>query len=310
MPQINQEKNLALERQEAVKLHNDLFAENSNLTDEEKEWDVKKNTSVNPRYSENSQKMMELRKNVESIDKYREIAKSSEGTVNYEVGDTSSLENINNEKQKIDTEVNKIKNNIEKTSQELNSLREKLGMPPTDEIPSLMDKKVELEKLIAIQNDLESKLNFENKKKGAIDNENKNESNIEQKSFKDNLENLSLNLRGMAREQDSFDFKIIASSLEDFSDIDDLKSKLSKILISVENFAENGLKDNLDDLRENAIKLSQIETSLRDLPSKIKDEEERKEFGAFVSNIANNVGEIASFVKLKASRLQDYLNVK
>ncbi|MFA6515001.1 MAG: hypothetical protein WCT42_01915 [Candidatus Paceibacterota bacterium] len=114
----------------------------------------------------------------------------------------------------------------------------------------------------------------------------------------------------MAKNQDSFSFGIIANDLNDYSDMDDLKSKLSKIVNSVENFTKNGLGDDLEVLLQDASKLSQIETSLRNLTSKIKNEEERRNFGQFVSGVADKISENVAFIKFKASKMQEYLNVK
>lgn len=310
-PQLNQEKNLALERQEAVKLHNEILKEQDNFSEEDRQWNVNEGINNNPKYTENASKMIELRKEVESIDKYRELAKSKENLNLPEIDDISDVEKIKTEKEKIDSEIEKTKNDIESTTNKLNELRAKLDMPPSEDIPSLLDKKENLGNLLMIQKDLENKLNFAIKKQEVNKSENIKQKNPEQKFLKDNLEDLSFALRRMVNDQDSFSFGIIATNLlEDFLGMDDLKSKLSKIVTSVEDFAKNGLRNNLDSLHQDAMKLSQIETSLRNLSSKMKNEEEKKEFGQFVSGVADKVGENVAFIRLKADRLQDYLDVK
>ncbi len=297
--QPNQEKNLALERQEAVKLHNEILKEQESLPDTEKQEATDKVAE-----------MSTLREKVGNIDKYKDLAKPFNDQYYYRVGDISSVEKLNKEKEKIDTEVEKVKSVIEETANKLNELRQKLGMEPTTDIPSLDIKKERLPYLLKIQSDLENKLNSETKKQEVVKSENLEQGRLEEKFLKNSLEELSQTLRKMVGNEDSFGFKIIASGLEDFSDMDDLKLKLSKIVISAESFAKNGLKDNLDALHDDAMKFSQIEASLRNLPSKIKSEEERKEFGQFISNVAGKISEVTSFIRLKASRLQDYLNVK
>jgi len=56
--------------------------------------------------------------------------------------------------------------------------------------------------------------------------------------------------------------------------------------------------------------LSNVEASLRNLPAKVKGEEDRREFGQFVYKISSRIEEVVAFIKLKASKLQDYNNVR
>lgn len=309
-PQPNQERNLSLERQESVRKHNDLLKEYENMSDEDKNWNQETNTTNNPEAGKKNTEMFDLRKNVGNIDEYKKIATLKENPTLPKIGDISDPEKIKTEKEKIDSEIEKTKSDIESTTNKLNELRLKLGMPPSEDIPSLIDKKENLGNLLMVQKDLENKLNFITKKQEASKSESLEQNNLEQKFLKNNLMELSFVIRKMIGDQDSFGFGIIASGLEDFSDMNDLKSKLSKIVTSTEDFAKNGLKDNLDDLHQNITKLSQVEARLRDLPSTIKDEEERKEFGQFVSSVTGKISEVISFIRLKANRLQDYLNVK
>lgn len=295
-PQPHQDKNLSLERQEAVKLHNEILGGQENLSETEK---IIKTNEISV-----------LREKVGNIDKYKGLAKPFNDPYYYKVGDVSSVEKLNNEKLKINTEIEKVKSGIEDTVNQLNELRKKLGMESSSDIPSLDIKKERLPYLLNIQSDLENKLSFATKKQEAIKSENIGQNNLEQKFLKNDLEGLSFALRGMVNNQDSFNFGIIASNLENFSDMDDLKSKLSKIVTSVENFTKNGLRNDLDSLRQDASKLSQIEASLRNLPSKIKNEEERKIFGQFISNEAGKISDNVAFIKLKASEMQEYLNTK
>ena len=314
IPQPNQEKNLALERQEAVQRYSELEKEYNSIPNEDKEYKDRGDADkygyrFANNFSTNLKEIKEVSDKIESIDKYREVAKSNENS-EYQVGDVSDIEKMKEEKEKADDEIKKIKHSIEKTKSDLNELRAKLDIPPTDEIPSLMDKKTKLEKLLAIQNDLENKLNFENKKEEVIKEGSLEQDKMEQRFLKDNLMELSSVLRRMVDNQDSFRFGMIATNLENFSNMDELKSELSKIIVSLEDFAKNGLKDNLDALHQDSSRVLQIETSLRNLPSKIKNENERREFGQFVSGVVSKVSEVSSFINLKASRLQDYLNVK
>lgn len=305
-PQPNQEKNIALERPSMVKEHNELVKEWEALDSFDQNLVLQERGS--PRNIEIYNRKNELYSNVTNIDKYREIAKSKESINTFEIGDISDNEKMIKEKEKIDSEIKKMVEDIESTAIKINSLRHKLGMPPSKDIPSLIDKKENLGNLLVIQKDLENKLNFEIKKQEVIKSENIDQNVLEQKFIKDDLEGLSFALRGIVNNQDSFGFGIIASGLNDYSDIDDLKSKLSKIVTSVENFTKNGLRDDLNALLQDASKLGQIEASLRNLTSKINNEEERKSFGQFISGVADKISENVAFIKFKASKMQEYLN--
>lgn len=317
-PQINQERNLALERQEAVTLHNEILKEQEGFSEEDKKWNIDKGTNNNPKYTENASKMQELRKNVESIDKYRELAKSKENFNSIEIGDVSDIENLQQEKEKISNEYENTVRDIEQTKSELNDLRKKLDLPETDDIPSISDKKLKIEKLLSIKSDLEGQLDFETRKQEDIKNENTESQKIEKHFLKNSLEEVSTNLRRVSnmineRQSNGFQdifsdpdaFRYIASGLEDFSDNEELKTKLSKLGNIVEDFARPSLNDHPDSMRELAQKLSQLENSLRELPSKIRNEDERQEFGRLISSVASKVDDAVSFIRRKAGQLED-----
>ncbi|MBP9763592.1 MAG: hypothetical protein KBD10_02515 [Candidatus Pacebacteria bacterium] len=319
--QSNQERNLALERQEAVKKHNDLLKEYESMPDEDKNWNQNTSTTNNPETGKKNSEMLELRKNVGNIDKYRELATSKENLTSPEIGDISDVEKMKQEKEKVDKEVEKITRDIERTKSELNELRKKLNLPETDDIPSLSDKKQKLENLLVIKNDLDGQLDFEIKKQEAVKNENTENQKMEQHFLKNSLEEVSSSLKrvsGIIDErqsqgfQDIFSnpaaFRYIASGLEDFSDNEELKTKLSKLGNIVEDFARPSLNDHPDSMRELASKLSQLEASLRELPSKIKNEEERQEFGGLVYSVASKVDEAVSFIRRKAGQLEEARN--
>ncbi len=309
-PPPNSSRNLALERQEAVKLHNEILKEQENLPDTEKQESTDKVAE-----------MSTLREKVQNIDTYKDLAKRFNDQYYYRVGDISSVENLKKEKEKIDIEVEKVKLGIEDTTRKLNELRQKLGMEPTTDIPSLDIKKERLPYLLKTQDDLHGQLDFEIKKQESLKEENTENSKMEQYFLKNSLEEVSSSLRrvsGMIDErqsqgfQDIFSdptaFRYIASGLEDFSDNEELKAKLSKLGSIVEDFARPSLNDHPDSMRELASKLSQLESSLRELPSKIKNEEERQEFGRLVSSVASKVDEAVSFIRRKAGQLEEARN--
>ena len=317
--QLNQEKNLSLDRPEMVKEHNDLHAQWEKLDSHDRDLvmqgrGTQENTDMYNRKNE-------LYEKVTNADKYKEMAKSSENMSEYKVGDVSDTEKIKIEKEKVDKEVTAMKLDIESTTQKLNFLRAKLDMPPTDEIPSLMDKKTKLEKLIAIQNNLESQLKFteqkiESEKQVSVENK-----SLENNFLKNNLEETTSSLKkiaGMIDERmsqnyqgifiDSSSFRSVASRIEDFSNMDDLKDALQKLGNLSTDFQRPSLNDNPDSMRELASKFKQLEASLRELPSKIQNEEERKEFGNLVYSTANKVDEAIGFIIRKAGQLEEARN--
>lgn len=321
LSQPNQERNLALERQEAVKKHNDILKEYESMSNEDKNWNQDTSKTNNPEAGKKNSEMLELRKNVGNIDKYRELATSKETLTSPEIGDISDVEKMKQEKEKVDKEVEKIIRDIERTKFELNELRKKLNLPETDDIPSLSDKKQKLENLLVIKNDLEGQLDFEIKKQEAAKSENTENQKMEQHFLKNSLEEVSSSLRrvsGMIDErqsqgfQDIFSdpkaFRYIASGLEDFLDNEELKAKLSKLGSIVEDFSRPSLNDHPDSMRELASKLSQLEASLRELPSKIKDEQEKQEFAGLVYSVASKINEAVSFIRRKAGQLEEARN--
>ena len=119
--QLNQEKNLSLDRPEMVKEHNDLHAQWEKLDSHDRDLvmqgrGTQENTDMYNRKNE-------LYEKVTNADKYKEMAKSSENMSEYKVGDVSDTEKIKIEKEKVDKEVTAMKLDIESTTQKLNFLR-------------------------------------------------------------------------------------------------------------------------------------------------------------------------------------------
>ena len=156
MPQLNQEPNIFLDRPNMVKEHNELHAQWEGLDS------FDRNLALQGRGDQKNidiyKKKKELYSKATDIDKYKELAISKENMEKPEVGDTSDPEKLKQEKEKVEAEVEKIQKDIEATTRKLNELRATLGMEPSEDIPSLMDKKAKLEDLKYIQDDLDAKL--------------------------------------------------------------------------------------------------------------------------------------------------------
>lgn len=135
------EPNLALDRQEAVKQHNDLLKDYENLPEDDKKY-VEREGKMSMTLEAESKfnEMSTLRRQVENIDAYRKMAVPGEGK-EYEAGDISNIEKLQAEKTRTDEAVEKVKKDIQNATEDLNKLRAKLGMAPSDDIPALSQKK-------------------------------------------------------------------------------------------------------------------------------------------------------------------------
>lgn len=322
--QPNQERNLALERHEAVTLHNEILKEEENFSDEDKKWDIAKGTNSNPKYGENISKRVDLRKTVENIDKYRELAISKENLTLPEIGDISDVEKIKKEKEKIDKEVEKITRDIEKTQSDLNDLRKKLNLPQTNDIPSLSDKKQKLENLLVIKNDLDSKLDFEIKKGESQKNESSENEKIEGKNMNMGLEDISSDIKKIAsildeRQSRGYNsifsdedgFRSVAGRIGDSVNKEEIKSNLARLGSIVEDFADNrgrGVNDDTENLYGMVNKLRQLVSSLQELPHKIQNEDERKELSQITNAVAEKVDTAASRITRKAQAIEEFLS--
>ena len=323
-PQPNQERNLALERQEAVKLHNDILKDQDNFSEFDKEWNIEKGINNNPQYNENLQKMNGLRRSVENIDKYRKLATSNEDLSPIETVNITDIEKLKQEKEKIDAEVEKKKKDIEKATYELNDLRKKLNLPETDDIPSLSDKKQKLENLILIQNELESKLTFEKQRAESQKQEESINRNIETRTSNENIQNISFSIGNLSRlletrqsqgynqifnNQESF--RMLASITLDTSNINDVKDYFLKINKIVEDTGSmNSTNEDPGSVYEVSLLLKQLSTNIQEMTSKIKNEEQKREVNTIASLLIENIDKTSSFISRKARAIEEFKNVR
>ena len=315
IPQPNQERNLALERQEAVKLHNDILKDKENFE------------AVGKESTDRDSQMQSLREKVQNIDKYRNLAKEFDGNrYYYNVGDISSVEKLTIQKEKIDKEVERVKSMIEETSNELNELRKKLGMEPTEDIPSLIIKKERLPYLYKMQQDLEGKLNSENKKVEAQKEENFENKQRENKNFSSSIESINSDINNLSKSleerqsngynqifQNQEVFRTLASSAPDVSNFEEIKNYFSNIknAIEIENEKRgNGINDNAKNLYNVSSLLKKLAINIQEFTSKIQNEKEKKEIVNMTASIIENLDKVSSFVSKKAQALEAYENNK
>jgi len=253
--------------------------------------------------------MFEHRKKVGNIDKYKELAKSKESQ-KHAAGDISNPEKIKEEKEKVDKEIEKTKKEIRNVTIELNDLRAKLGMPETDDIPSLVQKNEKLSSLLNIQADLEQKLDLEKKKAESQNQENKkNPENQEpqemkkfESSFRATLEDISNQAKTMLdalyeRQQNRLtpiqsneNFQMMISSIRNFKNFDekvdinsiskitDSINKLSRIFDDIKLQSSRGqINENTQNLEKLAFGAKKFSHSCEDGKNKLLIESNNKE---------------------------------
>ena len=327
IPQQNQEKNLALERQEAVKRQNELQKEYDVIPEEDKEYKDRGDADkygyrFADNFSANLQEGKKVDDKIETIDEYRELATSKENLNLPEINNNFDIERIKIEKEKIDHVIEETKKDIESITNKLNELRSKLGMPPSDDIPSLIDKKENLGNLLVIQKDLENKLSFEKQKDESQKEENFENTKIENKNIAEGIEEMSSSLKKISslfNERQSlgynaiFDdedgFSIIANKLVDGSNGEEIKNNLTKLGNIVEDFADNrgrGIRDDTENLYIMISALKQLSASILDLPRKLQNEEERKKMAQTTVLVSEKVDGAISRIAQKANAIEEF----
>ncbi len=290
-PQSNAEKNLALERDET-------FDARAKETD--------------------SEKKSELMKHINTIGEYKDLAKPrpelQESKFN---SNTADPEVLKQEKEKVEQEIATITKAIESTSIKLNELREKLGMPPSEDIPSLMVKREKLESLREVQKDLEAKLEFVNKKQEAEKEEGNNEKKIEGKSLTEESLLISLGLRKISalinssRSKQDTEFSVLALKSPEKPTTEELKEYILKLETKINELGPDWSTDENPQLLMDLGKaFSELSMNLKNSISKIKDEEERTDFSKSIAHIVDKAEKEAVFFVNKGQALAQYQGVK
>ncbi|MBP9821595.1 MAG: hypothetical protein KBC98_01785 [Candidatus Pacebacteria bacterium] len=322
--EVPQERNLALERQEAVKLHNALLKERENFSEKDKQWNNEERDFNNPRYGENESNMNKLRRDVNTIDNYKKIAIPEKEIPFPKVGDISNVEKIKEEKQKIDIQIEKTKKDIVSTTNTLNDLRKTLGMPPSEDIPSLIQKKEGLQNLLVIKDELENKLSFEQKKAELQREVNNEDKKREGMTLHNSLEVLNSDIGKLGNLledrkkmgysqilQDEESFTGIASQYPDVTNFEEMKNYFSDIESVIKNTTDKWqLNDNPESLYSVSRLSKQLASSIREYTSHIQNEEERGEVLKSASTAAERLDNLSSLVATKAQAIADYQNVR
>lgn len=327
-PQENQEypqeKNIGLGRPDMVKEYNELNDKWNELDGFDRDLALQERGS--PENIEIYKRKNELYSNVTDIDRYRKLAKPAEGESKHIITDTSTLEKIKQEKEKVTKEINNIQGEIEQDGRQLNYLRGKLGMSPSEDIPSLANKRKRLGDLLVIQSDLEGQLKFVSQKTETEQQEKSERKNIESSNINENLENISSSLKSLSslleeRQHNGYHtifsdeegFRVVARKISDSSDIEDIKTNLTRMGAIVEDFADHrrdGINDNAESLYRLSSKLGQLSASLLELPSKLQSEEQRKEFAQTSQSVEEKISVAAGRISNKARALEEYENLR
>ena len=323
---MTQEKNLALERAEAVKSHNDILKDYNDMPENDKEWNYDKNEINNPEASNKKRAMSSLRESVGNIDKYRNIAKP-EKNEEYQVGDISNIEKLAEEKKKVDIEIENTKKSIEDSVRELNELRAKLGMPDTDDIPSLTQKKEKLTSLFSIQKELENRINFETKKIQVQEDETQGSSKMENRYINEGVQEISRNLKMISRlldERNSSKFshvfqdenmiRTLASKNFDSLTIEEIKGYTIKIREATSVVSQLGNRWSTNDIPDSMYRLgksfSLLSESIKNISSKIIDENERRNFSKTISDCVQYLDQIYNVFIKQAHNIEEYQKVR
>ncbi len=323
-PHENQERNLALERQEAVALYNDLLKEQETFSEEDKSFDIKKGGFSSSEFEENLSKTAVLRKKVETIDEYRTLATSKEDLAQVEIGDSSDIEKIKQEKEKIDTEIKKYTRDIDRTKSELNDLRKKLDLPETDDIPALSDKKEQISCLMAIKEELETKLHFALQKEALEKTKENTALKRENKNLAESFETFSSGIQKVAsllekRKSNGYNpifkdeeaMRAIAQKIGISQNAEEMKADLSKFASIVEEFADNrnrGANDNPESLYDMVSALRQLSPVLEELTKSTHNEEE-KGIAQVAASVVEKINAASSAISQKAETLQRFVNL-
>ena len=332
LSQLNRERNLTLESDEASERVSAGFIRQKELkhNNEIIEKDGKKIT----KFRGNSEELKEYQQNREEI--HKDIGKvlnisEFKNLASPKFIDTPDLTFVLNEiseiekvKGKNEKEIEKISKDIEITTNKLNELRAKLNMPPSDDIPSLIDKKEKLSSLLLFQKKLEDKLKFENKKTGAQKEENLENTKMENKNLNEKVESINSSINNLSRlleERESkgytqiFEnqesFRVLATKTPDVSDFEETKNyflNIQKITKNQNN--ERSANDNTESLYNISSLLKRLSMNIKEFTSKIQNENKKKEMSKITFSVADNIDKVSFFVSRKAQALETYKNTR
>lgn len=318
-----QERNISLERQEIIKRHNEILAEFDALSDDEK-----KKEGVwfkNPEAQRMADEMDDLRKEADAIKEYRELAKPKSDSLENKKNDTEiSPEDLPKEQEMSQKEVKSLEYSISTETEKLNKLREVLGMPPTEDIPSLVDKREKLSKALEIQEELRNRVNIENKKEIAKNEESNQSLKREGRNLNDGLEVIGNDMGNFSKIledrqsqgfsqifQNSEVFRTLASQTPDTSNSEDIKNYFSSMKTAIDGLQGKwSLNDKPESLDDSAKALRQLSNNIQEFTSKIQNGEQRKEIALLASSLIGSVDRASSVLTNKARDFDSYLNTR
>lgn len=321
-PQLNQEKNIVFDRSNMVKEHNDLETQWDKLDSFDR--DLARQGKGDPKNIDIYRRKDKLYETVTDIDRYRELAKSKENMNVIKTGDISDIEKIKQEKERVDSAIEEVKEEIELVVSKLSELRAKLDMPPSDDIPSLIDKKEKLSSLLLIQKKLEGKLKFETKKQGAQKEENLEDTKREKGNLDANIQVVGSTIRSLSillekRQshgygkifEDQESFRALAAQSPNISDFEETKKYFLNIQKITENLNDKrSVDDNTESLYNVLSLFKRLSMNIKEFTSKIQDEDKRKEMGKIISSIADSIDKASFSVSRKAQALEAYKSVR
>lgn len=330
-PQVNQERNLALEsseanervsagfaRQKELRHNNEIVEENGKRITKFKgdSEELKEYKQIREKVNDDLEKILNISeyKNLVSpkfMDEFNPVLIPNE---------ISEIKKVKSENEK---EIEKIKKDIEITTNKLNELRIKLDMPPSDDIPSLIDKKEKLSSLFLIQKKLEDKLKFETKKQGAQKEEKLEDTKREKGNLDANMQvigsdikSLSVLLEGRQSHgygkifEDQESFRVLATQSPDVSNFEEFKKYFLNIQKTTEDLSdERSVNDNSESLYNLSSLLRKLSMNIKQFTSGIQEEDKRKEMSKIISSAADSIDKASFVVSRKAQALEAYKNI-
>lgn len=311
------ERNLAYDRKVAVDSHNELQKHYDALPEEDKKWRVRDGQmSMSDEAMRLSGETNSLYTQVQNIDSYREKAKPLE-TLS-EISVDQNPEKLREEKIRIDKQVDQTKRSIHDTTNRLNELRAKLNLPPTEDIPSLIQAKEKLGKLLKVQENVTSQVLFEDKKDSNTKMEETENLNHENKTIANGFENAASDLRRIAHKfeerssqrftplfQDEERLGMIANKLTSVEqdESQQVLQQLINILSTPASNISNSVSDSTESLFDLSSTLRMLSTNIAEIPSKIQDDEKRIKLSRITDEAKDVIDRAAAYVNNKAHAL-------
>lgn len=316
------EPNLALERQDAVDLHNEIAEKYNALPDEDKQFPKERDYKMTPEAEEYSKKMFEARRRVANIDEYRKEAIPDGSQEDFHTGEMTTLEQAQQEKEKVDQEIQKLEKDIKGTKQDFNRLRRELGLAPSEDIPNLIVKNEKLEKLVNLKSNIEEKIGSLSVRKDISEQEIAQEGRRKEGNFleefshaKNDLLKVVDSLKERSQQgyskifQDEEELMLSMRQMGQVQTSQEVVDALSRIIDSLEPYSgpREQARDKPESLFELSRRLNQLITTVSDLPKSVGDDNDEL-ISKLKQDVVNRLGSARSTVIGKAQALERYLS--